>query len=69
MREIESDGFITRDEDVSPSRDTCFNCAHYKYDISERYYRCFAGRSVGEEDWRQKYSVCDLWEEKERVDE
>lgn len=64
MREIETDGFVTREEDVSPIKNTCFNCHWYHYDIELRCYRCYNGRAVGEEDWRQKYSVCDRWARK-----
>lgn len=64
MKEIEADGYITREADITPTRNTCFNCFHYGYDIEHRYYRCYAGRAVGEEDWRQKYSVCDRWKRK-----
>ena len=67
MKEIEADGYITRDQDLSPIRDTCFNCNNYRYDFGKRRYRCYAGREVGKEDWRMKYSVCDLWERKKGV--
>ena len=61
MREIEADGYITREEDITPHRNTCFNCEHYVWDLLKHSYYCNAGRAVGEEDWRQKYSVCDMW--------
>lgn len=66
MKEIEADGYITRAEDLTPVHDTCFNCNHYRYDISMKCYRCFAGRAIGKEDWRQKYPVCDMWERSRR---
>lgn len=64
MKEIESDGFITRDEDVSPIGHTCFNCKWFKFDIGLRAYKCTEGHIVNGQDWRQKYSICDLWEGK-----
>lgn len=61
MREIEADGFITREEDISQKKRTCFNCRFYQYSLFMKRYLCTQGHLVGESDWRQKYSVCDSW--------
>lgn len=60
MREIEQDGFITREEDISPRRQTCFNCDHYTYSLFLKCYVCSEGHSVSE----KKYNVCDEWRRK-----
>nr|MBQ4455299.1 hypothetical protein [Clostridia bacterium] len=67
MKEIEADGFITREADVSQTKRTCFNCRHYKYDFYEREYRCTDGHVIKGPDWRQRYEVCDRWEKKGEV--
>lgn len=64
MKEIESDGFITRDEDITTPRQTCFNCKWFKFDIGLKAYICTEGHIINGQDWRQKYSVCDRWESK-----
>ena len=64
MREIEADGFITRQEDISEERRTCFNCGAYRYFLDIKRYKCIEGHIIDAEDWRQKYSVCDRWREK-----
>lgn len=64
MREIESDGYITRDEDVTTNRQTCFNCGWFKYSIETKGYICTEGHSVSGQDWRQRYAVCDRWRRK-----
>lgn len=61
-REIEADGYITRTEDVSPIKHTCFTCKHYKFDVTKRRYVCTNGYSISGTDWRMKYEVCDRWE-------
>ncbi|MBQ1573726.1 MAG: hypothetical protein IIZ78_21585, partial [Clostridiales bacterium] len=64
MREIEQDGYITRDADLSGIPHTCFNCGAYKYFIDSKRYKCIEGHIVDAADWRQKYSVCDQWRQK-----
>lgn len=64
MKEIEQDGFITRSEDISQPRKTCFNCGAYRYFIDSKHYKCIEGHVLDSADWRQKYSVCDRWREK-----
>ena len=64
MKEIENDGYITRDEDLSETKRTCYNCGAYKYFIDTKRYKCIEGHIVDAADWRQKYSVCDKWREK-----
>lgn len=64
MKEIEKDGFITRDEDVSQPRKTCFNCGAYRYFLDSKHYKCIEGHILDSAVWRQKYSVCDRWREK-----
>ena len=64
MREIEQDGYITRDADLSGIPHTCFNCGAYKYFIDSKRYKCIEGHIVDAADWRQKYSVCDQWRRK-----
>lgn len=61
MREIEADGFITRDNDLSEIRHTCYNCGAYKYFLDAKHYKCIEGHIVDGADWRQRYSVCDKW--------
>ena len=61
MKEIEQDGYITRDADLSERKRTCFNCDHYAYSLFLKCYICTEGHSVSENDWRQKYNVCDCW--------
>lgn len=61
-RDIESDGFITREEDVTPRKRTCYNCKHFVYKQAEKGYICSGGHSVNIADWRMKYGVCDKWE-------
>lgn len=64
MREIESDGFITREEDVSQIPKTCYNCGAYRYFLDVKHYKCIEGHIIDSADWRQKYSVCDRWRRK-----
>lgn len=64
MKEIEQDGFITRSEDISQPRKTCFNCGAYRYFLDSKHYKCIEGHVIDSADWRQKYSVCDRWREK-----
>ena len=64
MKEIEADGFITMDKDVSPSRQTCFNCGAYRYFLDDKRYKCIEGHVIDSADWRQKYTVCDRWRAK-----
>ena len=64
MREIESDGYITRDSDLSERKRTCFNCEHYNYSLSLKCYVCSEGHSVSDADWRLKYNACDEWRRK-----
>lgn len=64
MKEIERDGFITRTEDISPEKRTCFNCGAYRYLLDAKRYKCIEGHIVDAADWRQKYSVCDKWRRK-----
>lgn len=62
VREIEADGYITREADISPIKRTCYNCLHYRYDSKVKGYSCSGGHQVQSADWRMKYSVCDKWE-------
>lgn len=62
-KEIESDGFITRQQDISPQKKTCFNCGNYVYSLFLKGYVC-TKHIVADNDWRQKYNVCDSWKEK-----
>lgn len=64
MKEIEQDGYITRDADLSGIPHTCFNCGAYKYFIDSKRYKCIEGHIVDAADWRQKYSVCGQWRQK-----
>ena len=64
MRETEADGYITRDEDLTQQKRTCFNCEAYRYFLDAKRYKCIEGHIVDAADWRQKYSVCDKWREK-----
>lgn len=64
MKEIEKDGFVTRSEDISQPRKTCFNCGAYRYFLDSKHYKCIEGHVLDSADWRQKYSVCDRWREK-----
>lgn len=64
MKEIEADGFITRDEDVSKIKSTCYNCGAYRYFIDADRYKCVEGHVIDSADWRQKYTVCDRWRPK-----
>ena len=59
-REIETDGFITREQDLPVSKQICATCEHWKYD---RGWKCEKGKAIGDPDWRQKYSTCDSWEQ------
>lgn len=61
MKEIEQDGYITRDADLTGQKRTCSNCEHYVYSLFLKCYVCSEGHSVSENDWRQKYNVCDCW--------
>ena len=64
MKEIEQDGYITRDADLSGIPHTCFNCGAYRYFLDAQRYKCIEGHIVDAADWRQKYSVCDQWRQK-----
>lgn len=64
MKEIEQDGYITRDADLSGIPHTCFNCGAYRYFLDAKRYKCIEGHIVDAEDWRQKYSACDRWRRK-----
>ena len=64
MREIEADGFITREADLSPRKQTCFNCGNYVYSLFLKCYVCTEGHAVTDNDWRQKYNVCDSWKKR-----
>lgn len=64
MKEIENDGYITRDEDLTQRKRTCYNCGAYRYFLDAKRYKCIEGHIVDAADWRQKYSVCDRWREK-----
>ncbi len=64
MRETEADGYITRDADLTPQKQTCFNCGAYRYFLDVKHYKCIEGHVIDSADWRQKYSVCDRWREK-----
>lgn len=56
-REIEADGYITRESDLKQTRaKICMTCKHRNGSI------CNAGRKTFEADWREKYEVCDKWE-------
>ena len=60
-REIEADGFITRDADLKQTKpQTCLTCKHFRY--GEKGGICVNGASLFCEDWRMKYQVCDKWE-------
>lgn len=63
-RETEADGYITRDEDLTQQKRTCFNCGAYRYFLDAKRYKCIEGHIVDAADWRQKYNVCDRWREK-----
>lgn len=58
-KEIEADGFITMESDLSISRKICGTCKHWKHD---REWKCEKGKAAGEPDWRQKHNCCDSWE-------
>ena len=64
MKEIEQDGYITRDADLSGIPHTCYNCGAYRYFLDAQRYKCIEGHIVDAADWRQKYSVCDQWRQK-----
>lgn len=65
-REIEKDGFITRQTDLKQTeRKVCANCKHLKHDDILRRYRCSVGHLIDVADWRMKYEVCDKWEKEE----
>ena len=64
VKEIETDGFITREEDISPQKKTCFNCEKYVYSLFLKGYVCAEGHLVADTDWRRKYEVCDRWKMK-----
>ncbi len=61
-KEIESDGFITREEYLASERRTCYNCKWFQYSLINKRYACFEGHSIGDDDWRKKYDCCDKWE-------
>ena len=63
-REIESDGYITREADLSPTKRICATCRYWKYEPIDRGHICVNGHSVHRADWREKYEVCDKWEKK-----
>ena len=62
-REIEADGFVTRESDLKQTqRRVCANCKHRKQDIVLRRYKCSVEHLIDVADWRMKYEVCDKWE-------
>ena len=66
MREIEADGFVTREADLKQTeKRVCANCKYLKHDDILRTYRCSVGHLIDVADWRMKYEVCDLWEREE----
>lgn len=60
-KEIEADGYITRESDISPIRHTCINCKQYIYNEGIRAFICTKGHKLHGADWRMKYEVCDDW--------
>lgn len=60
-KEIEADGYITRETDITPRKRTCINCMHYQFDVTKRHYACTRGHNISGSDWRMKYEVCDEW--------
>ena len=54
MKEIENDGYITRDADLSQEKRTCFNCGCYRYFLDSKRYKCIEGHVIDAADWRQK---------------
>ena len=62
--EIEADGYITRDDDLSEQKRTCYNFGAYRYFIDIKHYKCIEGHVIDAADWREKYSVCDRWRRK-----
>lgn len=64
MKEIEADGYITRECDLTPERRTCMNCRWYQYSIIIQGNACTEGHKVAPADWRRKYEVCDKWAKK-----
>ena len=64
MREIEADGYITRECDLSPEKKTCANCRWYQYSLIVKGNVCALGHTVTPIDWRKKYGCCDSWEKK-----
>lgn len=66
MREIEADGFVTREADLKQTeKRVCANCKHLKRDDVLRRYTCRVGHLIDVADWRMKYEVCDKWEREE----
>ena len=61
VKEVEADGFITREEDISPQNQTCNNCRWYQYSLITKIYVCMQGYTITDNDWRKKYNVCDKW--------
>ena len=64
MKEIKADGFITRNEDITKIKKTCYNCGAYKYFLDSKRYKCIEGHIIDGADWRRKYCVCDRWKKK-----
>ena len=66
MREIEADGFVTREADLKQTvKRVCANCKHLKHDNVLRTYKCSVGHLIDVADWRMRYEVCDKWEREE----
>lgn len=55
-KEIEADGYITRETDLKQTKaKICMTCANRNGNI------CKAGHKTFDGDWRMKYEVCDDW--------
>lgn len=63
-KEIEADGFVTRQSDLSSIKHVCANCKWWVFEPIDRGHVCCNGHSIHVADWRQKYDCCDLWEHK-----
>lgn len=61
-REIEADGFITREADTTQNTKSCISCKWYQYSIIVKSYVCVEGHTIDAYDWRRKYDCCDRWE-------
>lgn len=63
-KDIESDGFITRESDVSSTKKICGTCKYFVYSRVIHRHLCTNGHSIYASDWRTKYNCCDSWESK-----